>query len=62
MFSKDFKDNIIHKVNIINKLIYAEDRLKQIIALREEIYTNLNDEIDDFLSKINLKKTELENE
>ena len=49
-------EKIKNEIAVINRLTYASDRIKKAIQLKENIYNDFNNLIDELFSNLNLKK------
>ena len=62
VFHKELYEEIRTKTKAINRLKLRDDRINAIAELRDSIYDRINDEVDDLLAEVNLKKNKNENE
>lgn len=56
MFNREILEEIKSKTKEINKIDSVEERVESITNYRDNLYRRLNDEIDELLSNINLRK------
>jgi len=56
IFSKEKNEEIRERVRQINKLRTQGERLEECITYKEKIHGEINDEVDEIFSSINLKK------
>lgn len=60
VFNKDFYDELKTEVKEINKNKALDDRIAALITFKNKIHAKINDEVDEILSFINLKKSKEE--
>lgn len=56
MIQESNKSEVLNTIKKINQLSNVSDRIQKAIELKEKIYKEINDEIDELFSNLNLKK------
>ena len=59
MLREEATKKLREKIKFINREKSLDERLIQMISLREEVYAVINDDLDEIFSEVNLKKRKL---